>query len=258
MRVTVLGCGSSTGTPTLGPEGWGPCDPGNPRNWRRRPSIIVESATTRILVDTSPDLRVQLLDAGVWKVDAIIYTHAHADHVNGIDDIRSLNYHAEGPIDAYADPQTMEIIRDRFAYIFVPYGDKKPEFWRPCLTPHVIDGPFRIGDICVQSYPQEHGRMPSLGLRFGNFAYSTDVKVIPEEGFEMLAGIDTWIVDSLRETPHPTHSDFRNTLGWIERLRPRQTYLTHISHLVDYEALRAKCPDGVLPAHDGLVIDIPD
>lgn len=258
MRVTILGCGSSAGTPTLGPDGWGPCDPANPRNYRRRPSILVEKDDTRVLVDTSPDLRVQLLDAGIWQVDAIVYTHAHADHTNGIDDIRSLNYHAGGPIDAYADADTLAILKERFAYVFEPYAQPTPQFWRPCLSAHTIDGPFTIGALTFEPYPQEHGRMPSLGFRIGRFGYSTDVKTIPEEGFALLAGIDTWVVDTLGETPHPTHSHLAQTLGWIERVSPRRTWLTHLSHRVDYADMCSKLPQGVLPAHDGLVFDIPD
>jgi phosphoribosyl 1,2-cyclic phosphate phosphodiesterase len=256
VKVTVLGCGSSGGTPLVGPDGWADIDRNDPKNWRRRPSIFVETDKIRILVDTSPDLRAQLIDAEIWDIDAILYTHAHADHVNGIDDIRSLNHRAGGPIDAYASRDTLETLQERFAYVFEPYRTVNPQFWRPCLTPHVIDGPLQLGDLEILSYAQEHGRMPSLGFRFGKFAYSTDVKTLSDEAFALLDGIDTWIVDTLGESVHPTHSHLDQTLEWIERLKPRRTILTHMGHRVDYVRFSAKLPDGVEPAYDGMVIEI--
>ncbi|MBO6784859.1 MAG: MBL fold metallo-hydrolase [Alphaproteobacteria bacterium] len=257
MKVTVLGCGSSGGTPLLGPDGWADIDRNNPKNRRRRPSIVVETDDIRILVDTSPDLRMQLMDAEIWDIDAILFTHAHADHVNGIDDIRTLNYRKGGAIDAWGAADTLEILQERFGYVFEPYPKPQPQFWRPCLTPNALNGPLTLGDIDIRWFRQEHGRMPSVGFRFGDFGYSTDVKTLPEEAFDILAGIDTWIVDSLGETPHPTHSHLAQTLEWIDRLRPRRAILTHLSHRVDYERLRQKLPDGVEPAYDGMVLEIP-
>lgn len=258
MRVTVLGCGSSGGTPLIGPEGWADIDRNHPRNRRRRPSIVVETGDLRILVDTSPDLREQLISVEIWDIDAILYTHAHADHVNGIDDIRPLNYRRGGAIDAYGSADTLELLEQRFAYIFEPYSMPRPQFWRPCLTPHPISGTFRIGELEIHSFEQEHGRMSSLGFRFGNFGYSTDAKSISEEGFAILEGIDTWIVDALWENPHPTHSHVDQTLEWIERLQPRHAVLTHLSHRTDYATLRARLPDGVEPGYDGMVLEIPE
>ncbi len=254
----MLGCGSSGGTPLMGPDGWADIDRNDPRNRRRRPSIIVETDSTRILVDTSPDLRNQLLDINVWEIDAILYTHAHADHVNGIDDIRSLNYQHGGALDAWGSAETLKILQERFGYIFEPYREINPQFWRPCLSPNVIDGPFSIGDIDIQPFIQEHGRMPSLGFRFGSFAYSTDVKRLPEDAFELLDGIDVWIVDALSDNPHPTHSHVEQTLGWIERIGPRRAILTHLSHRTDYARLAARLPVGVEPGQDGLVIHVPE
>lgn len=241
----------------LGPDGWGGCDPSNPKNRRRRPSILVETDNTRLLVDTSPDLREQLLAANVWEIDAILYTHAHADHVNGIDDVRSLNFHRQGAIEAYGNKQTMDALIARFAYVFEPYG-ATPQYFRPCLTPREIDGPFCIGDIDIVPFEQEHGRMPSLGFRFNKFAYSTDVKHLSEEAFEILDGIEAWIVDCLSETPHPTHSHVAQTLGWITRVGPKRSVLNHLSHRMDYQKLAAKLPAGVEPAYDGLVFDVHD
>ena len=255
MRITVLGSGSSGGTPMLGPDGWGECDQTNPKNRRRRPSILVEAGGTRLLVDTSPDLREQLLAADVWDVDAILYTHAHADHVNGIDDIRSMNYHRKGPLDAYANRQTLDELERRFAYVFEPYG-ATPQFFRPALTACEIDGPFRIGAIDIVPFHQEHGRLPSLGFRFNKFAYSTDVKAFPEESFAAIEGIEAWIVDCLSETPHPSHSHLAQTLDWIDRVAPRRAILNHLSHQMDYQTLAAKLPPGVEPAYDGMVFDV--
>ncbi len=258
MRITVLGSGSSGGTPMLGPGGWGACDPANPKNRRRRPSILVESNGARLLVDTSPDLREQLLDADVWEIDAILYTHAHADHVNGIDDIRSLNFHRRGPIDAYASRQTLDTLMERFGYVFEPYGDNAPQFYRPCLTPHEIAGPFSVGATDIVPFHQEHGRIPSLGFRFNKFAYSTDVKALPEESFAVLEGVEVWIVDSLSETPHPAHSHLAQTLDWIERVAPKRAILNHLSHRMDHQKLAEKLPSGVEPAFDGMVVELAD
>lgn len=257
MRITVLGSGSSCGTPMLGPGGWGDCDPANPKNRRRRPSILVEAGGTRLLVDTSPDMREQLLDADIWEIDAILYTHAHADHVNGIDDIRSMNFYKKGPIDAYASRQTLDELQQRFAYVFEPYSGS-PQFYRPCLTPHEIDGPFRIGAIDIVPFHQEHGRIPSLGFRFNKFAYSTDVKDLSEEAFATLAGVEAWIVDSLSETPHPAHSHLAQTLDWIARVAPKHAVLNHLGHRMDYRQLADKLPAGVEPAYDGMVFDVTD
>lgn len=257
MRVTVLGSGSSGGTPMPGPDGWGGCDETNPKNRRRRPSILVETATTRLLVDTSPDLREQLLAAKVWHIDAILYTHAHADHVNGIDDVRGLNYYKKGAIDAYGSQKTLDDLEERFAYVFRPYG-AAPQFFRPCLTPRVIDAPFRIGDIDIVPFHQEHGRFSTLGYRFNKFAYSTDVKALSEDAFAVLDGIEAWIVDCLSETPHPTHSHLSQTLEWIDRVAPQHAVLNHLSHRMDYQTLAAKLPPGVEPAYDGMVFEVAD
>ncbi|MGE0255578.1 MAG: MBL fold metallo-hydrolase [Alphaproteobacteria bacterium] len=256
MRVTVLGCGPSTGVPAVGPDGWGACDPTEPKNHRRRASIVVERGGTRVLVDTSPDLRVQLLDSGIWKVDAVLFTHAHADHVNGIDDIRSLNYYGGGALDGWAERATLDILAQRFAYVFEPYRSTPPTFWRPCVTPREITGPFSVGELDVVPFRQEHGRMPTLGFRFGPFAYSTDAAGLPEDAFDALRGVDTWMVDCLSDSPHPTHSHVERTLDWIARVRPRRAVLTHMGFRLDYAALRARLPDGVEPAYDGMAIEV--
>lgn len=253
MRVTILGCGSSTGVPMLGNE-WGACDPANPRNRRRRASILIETGTTTVLVDTSPDLREQLIDARCKWVDAVIYTHGHADHLHGIDDIRSINYFRNGPLDAYADDATLAVIRARFGYVFdpIPAG---LEIYKPWLAPRRIAGPFRIGDLNVLPFDQDHGFSRTLGFRFGSIAYSTDVLSLPEDAFAILAGVDTWIVDCLQEAPHRTHTHLAQTLEWIARVKPRRAVLTHMNVKVDYATLAAKLPAGVEPAFDGMVLE---
>ncbi|MSP48440.1 MAG: MBL fold metallo-hydrolase [Alphaproteobacteria bacterium] len=254
MKITILGCGSSMGVPVLG-EGWGDCDPAEPRNRRLRASILVEEGPTRLLVDTSPDLRQQLLAAGVTAIDAILYTHAHADHLHGIDDIRAINVALNGPLDAYADTTTLDIIRDRFGYVFQPL--KGDYYYKPTLTPHVIDGPFHVGAVEVRPFRQDHGFSHSLGFRFGRAAYSTDVLNLDEQAFEVLAGVDLWIVDAFRLEPHETHTHLARTLEWIERVRPRRAVLTHMSQRVDYARVKAMVPDHVEPAYDGMVIECP-
>jgi len=254
MRVIVLGCGGSLGVPMIG-NVWGECDPANPRHPRRRPSIIVETATTRILVDTSPDLREQLLDAEVDRIDAVLFTHAHADHTHGVDDLRALTFRTGGPIPAFADATTIDLLERRFGYVMDSIAMDRG-LYAPYLTPHVIDGPFRVGDIEVVPFLQGHGAVNSLGFRFGPFAYSTDAATLDEEAFRVLEGTKVWIVDACREKPHPSHAHVGLALEWIARVQPDRAYLTHMNHTLDYEKLKARLPDHVLPAHDGLVIEI--
>jgi len=254
MRVTVLGCGTSAGVPQIGCD-CPVCRSPDPRNKRRRCSILVEARGQRILVDTGPDLRQQCLDAGVGAVDALLYTHAHADHVHGIDDLRSINNVIMAPIPAYADALVFERIRDRFPYVFEG-GQGRHGFWRPEITPHPIAGPFRIGPVEVVPFRQKHGRGESWGFRFGPFAYSTDTDGLDEVAFAALRGVEVWIVDALRDAPHPSHAHLGLTLGWIVRVAPRRAYLTHMNHEVDYADWAVRLPEGVLPAHDGLVVEL--
>ncbi len=256
MRVTVLGCGGSGGVPLIGGH-WGACDPTNPRNRRLRVSALVEKGEIRVLIDTSPDLRQQLLDAGVGRLDAVLYTHDHGDHLNGIDDLRTVNRNLGGPLDVYADASTLEAIRERFGYVFdpVPPGGI---IYKPWLIPHEVSGPFTIGDIEVRPFRQDHGHTDTLGYRLGPIAYSTDVVELPEEAFEVLAGVKVWIVDCLQYEPHSTHAHLDKALSWIARVRPRRAVLTHMSARVDYDDLAGRLPAGVEPAYDGLAIEVED
>ncbi len=256
MRVTILGCGGSSGVPLIG-NVWGKADPANPRNRRRRPSILVENASTAILVDTGPDLREQLVDAGVQHLDGVLYTHAHADHAHGIDDLRAINWLTGKALDVHADADTLAILSQRFDYCFKPLPPGGNIYARPVLTPHIINEPFRIGSIDIIPFVQDHGHSNSLGFRFGRIAYSTDVVRLSDEAFEILEGVDTWIVDCVRlEPPHPVHAHWDITRGWIERLRPRRAILTHMNHMMDYDTLCGLLPDGVEPAYDGMVIEV--
>lgn len=250
MRITILGCGSSAGVPRIGND-WGACDPAEPRNRRRRCSILVERQGTRVLVDTSPDLREQLLDAGVSDLDGVIWTHDHADQTHGIDDLRVLALLRRRRVDVYGDAETLGSIRRKFDYCF---ADKRG--YPAILDPHLIEGPIRIGALEFHPFAQDHGTMPSLGLRFGTVGYSNDVVELGEEAFAALAGIEVWIVDALRYKPHPTHAHLERTLGWIERLHPRRAILTNMHIDMDYRALAAALPAGVEPAYDGMVVEV--
>ncbi|HEX3882874.1 MAG TPA: MBL fold metallo-hydrolase [Stellaceae bacterium] len=256
MKITVLGCGVSTGVPAIG-IGWGECDPADPRNRRRRASLLIEGGGKNVLIDTSPDLREQFLDAGIARVDAIVMTHAHADHLHGIDDLRAVNRVMERPIPLYADAATLEEIGNRFGYVLVP-ETAAPPFYRPALVPHEVTGNFTAAGQPFVSFTQDHGYSTTLGLRIGKFAYSTDVTELDDAAFHALAGIEVWIVDCLRREPHPTHSHVAKTLEWIARVKPRRAILTHMDHTLDYAALKAELPPGVEPGQDGLVIELPD
>ncbi|MEI6987252.1 MAG: MBL fold metallo-hydrolase [Rhodospirillaceae bacterium] len=258
MRVTILGCGGSSGVPLIGNR-WGACDATNPKNRRRRASILVEHADTIILIDTAPDLREQLIDALVTRIDAVLYTHDHADHCHGLDDLREINRMMLGPVPVYGLAETMDLLRQRFPYCFDPIksGDYH---YRPDLRAYTITGidPFQIGSLKVIPFLQDHGFSRTLGYRFGNFAYSTDVLRLDEAAFTALDGITTWVVDCVREEPHPVHSHLDNTLDWVKRVTPLRTWLTHMSNSLDYETMRRQLPMGIEPAYDGLEIFIED
>lgn len=250
MKVTILGCGTSGGVPRIG-NVWGRCDPLNPKNRRRRVSILVESATTKILVDTSPDLREQCLDADIRHLDAVLYTHDHADHTHGIDDLRGLMHCMGKRIDVHANAATLAVLRKRFDYVFESQGG-----YPAICDAHEITGPFRVGDIEVTPFEQIHGDITSLGFRFGPVAYSTDLNELPEAARNVLRGVDLWIVDALRYDPHPTHPHLDLTLEWIADVKPRRAILTHMTWDMDYEELRRRLPPGVEPAYDGLVVEL--
>ncbi|MEQ8397266.1 MBL fold metallo-hydrolase [Thalassobaculum sp.] len=261
IRLTMLGCGGSVGVPSLS-GGWGLCDPNEPRNRRRRCSILVEKAGRRVLVDASPDLREQLLDADVQSIDAVLFTHIHADHTHGIDDLRPLYWSAGQRIPAYADPVTFADLRARFGYMFEAVPGSPPHHSPPLIHHPVDEGRHEVAGVTVDVTRLDHGNSgASLGFVFdGRVAYSTDVHTLTEAQLDDLAAfeLDTWIVDCLREEPTSAHSTLERTLGWIERVRPRRAYLTHMNARLDYRRTLAKCPPGVEPGYDGLVLEIPE
>ncbi|MEO0487577.1 MAG: MBL fold metallo-hydrolase [Pseudomonadota bacterium] len=260
-RFTILGCGSSGGVPRLGGN-WGACDPTNPKNRRRRCSLLIEQdgpdGTTTVLIDTSPDMREQLLDAGVGRLDAVVYTHGHADHTHGIDDLRMIVFNMRARIPVWIDKETEEGLTNRFGYTFVqPAGSDYP----PILDHHVMDGPFTVsgpgGEIDITPFRVQHGSITSLGIRSGDVAYLPDVSDIPDDAWPALDGLDTWIVDALRITPHPSHAHLAKTLEWIERVKPRHAVITNMHIDLDYAQTDADTPDHVEPAYDGLTITRP-
>ena len=260
MKITVLGCGGSTGVPTLGGvDGrgdWGACDAAEARNRRFRSSIVLHGPAGNVLVDTGPDLRAQILAAGIPRVDAIVYTHAHADHIMGLDDVRLLNRIAGKPLPVYGDARTLAEIGRRFDYAFRPWTP--PHFFWPALEMHQITAGDVI-DVCgitLRSFDQDHHVMRSLGLRAGAFAYSTDVVRLPEVSFAALDGIDTWLVGCFQRAPHPTHAHFDLVLEWAARLGVRRTILTHMGIDMDVAWIHEHAPPGVEPAVDGMVIEI--
>ena len=258
MKITVLGSGHSGGTPMIG-EPWLTTDLKNPKNIRTRPSILVENSETRILVDSSPDLRAQLITAEVERLDAVIYTHGHADHLHGIDDLRSVNRVIEDWLPAYADRKTWDDIAARFGYVLEPLKNDTNFFYKPCLTRHdiAIGESISIGDFAIKVMDQDHGFSRTLGFRFDNFAYSTDVVELPEASFVALEGIDTWLVGALWETePHTTHAHIDKVLESGERIQPRKLILTHLSHRIDYETVSARLPEYAELAYDGMVFEV--
>ena len=260
MKVTILGCGGSGGVPVIGEE-WGVCDPQEARNRRLRASILVQTDAANILVDTSPDLRQQLLGVGIDRLDAVLYTHGHADHLHGIDDLRPVNHGQGGgpiPIPIYGSATLIDLIRRRFSYVLATDDGWKGAY-KPQLSPQVIDGPLNLGGIEIRPFDQDHGFLTTLGYRFGRrFAYSTDVVAFSDEAFAALEGVEVWLVDCLRYEPHRTHSHLERTLSWIERVRPKRAILTHMNHELDYATLARELPDGVEPAYDGMRLDIGD
>jgi phosphoribosyl 1,2-cyclic phosphate phosphodiesterase len=264
LNFTILGCGSSAGVPRVG-SGWGACDPNNPKNRRRRCSLLVERrgprGVTRVLVDTSPDLREQLLDAHVDHLDGILFTHEHADHTHGIDDLRALAIHQRRRLPVYLDEPTSHTMRMRFRYCFEkPPGSSYP----PILDEHRLEPGTELtiegegGPISVLPFLQDHGDIASLGLRFGALAYSSDLNGLPAASVAALAGLDVWIVDALRYAPHPSHFSVDDALGWIERIRPRRAIITNMHVDLDFEELRARLPAHVEPAYDGMQIAMSD
>lgn len=267
LRFRILGCGSSGGVPRLAdkPGGeWGACDPANPKNRRQRCSLLVErttdEGTTRVLIDTTPDLSQQLVAAGVGTLDAVVYTHAHADHTHGIDDLRMVAMNLGHVLPVWADAATSSSLLDRFAYIFVqPVGSSYPPI---CRLYGIEETPFEItgagGPIQILPFPVDHGGIPTLGFRIGGLAYTPDLVRMTPKAWEAVEGLEVWVVDALRYRPHPTHAHLDLTLEWIAKAQPQRAVLTNMHIDLDYATLAASLPQGVAPAYDGLTLELED
>lgn len=265
LSVTILGCGPSGGVPRVD-GAWGACDPGNPRNRRRRCSILVRQegpkGATRVLVDTPPDLRESVLAANVRAIDGVLFTHDHADHTHGIDDLRFFAVTQRKRIPVYFDAATGKTIQSRFEYCF--QGGRAGSGYPAILEPHEIAPPQPVtvegpgGPVTCTPFWQSHGYTRSLGWRFGRIAYSPDAVALADESVPLLEGLDLWIVDALRYQPHPGHFSVSEALAWIKRLKPKRAVLTHMLHDLDYETLKRELPHHVEPAYDGLRIEIAD
>ncbi len=265
LRIVLLGTGCSTGVPRV--DGyWGACDPENPKNRRRRCCAWVSAwdndapeRKTSIIIDTSPDLHQQVISAAVPHVDAVLWTHDHADQTHGIDDLRAFIFKREAPIDAYMDAPTHKTLMDRFTYVFTGNLGYPPVYKDHLISPHgdrwLIGG--EGGAVPVTTFDQVHGPIRSVGYRIGDIAYSSDVSDIPEDSFAALDGVKLWVVDSLRKKPHPTHSHLEKTLSWIERVRPERAILTNLHQDMDYETLKSQLPANVEPAYDLMSLDVP-
>ena len=261
--ATIMGCGSSGGVPRIG-GGWGVCDPNEPRNRRRRCSLLIEGYTgdappTRIVIDTGCDLREQLLDADVDRVDAVLFTHEHADHTHGIDDLRVLALNMGRRVDVYFAPEAGQRIVSSFAYCFtaLPGSGYPPILTQHHLTPNVavtISGPG--GDITIIPFLQEHGEITSLGFRVDDFAYSCDLSGIPAHSAAAVSGLSLWVMDALKPTPHPSHLSLPEALELVAHYQPAQAVLTNLHVDLDYRAVDTTTADHITPAFDGMRIDI--
>ena len=259
LRFTILGCGSSGGVPRLGGD-WGDCDPTNPKNRRRRCSMLVEKITgdakTRVLIDTSPDMREQLLGAGIGTLDGVVFTHSHADHTHGIDDLRQIVFNMRHRLPVWADAPTETALISRFGYAFVQPADSP---YPPILDLHHIGhDPFEVtgpgGPIPFTPFTVDHGAMDALGFRIGPLAYLPDAVALPEPAWAALLGLTVWVVDALRRKPHPTHAHLAMTLDWIARAKPERAVLTNMHLDMDYATLCAELPAGSEPAYDGMTL----
>ena len=254
MRLTILGSGSSHGSPVIGCT-CETCTSSDPRNHRMRASALVEVGDRAFLIDTGPEMRLQALRAGIRRVDAVLYTHFHADHVHGIDDVKAFNDALGGTLPCYGNAQTNQVLRDRFDYVFVgsPWIGLIPH-----ITFEVVEEPFELLGVPIVPIDLQHGRIRSCGWRIGRLAYLTDANGIPESSMARLHGLDLLVIDGLRPRPHPTHFSIDEAVAVARDLRPHATLLTHMNHNVEYTRESAGLPAGVGLAYDGLVVELPD
>lgn len=250
LKATILGSGTSGGVPRA-PLQWGACDPNHPKNRRSRASLHIETGDKSFVIDTSPDFRNQMLDNDIKKIDAVLYTHDHADHTHGIDDLRGYFYQRDRvPIPVYGAQETLDVLKQRFDYIF----EGGPGYPALCTATAIRPGAIEICGQAVQVFHQQHGSSFSYGYRLGDIAYSTDLNHLDDAAFEALAGVKVWIVDALRYEPHPSHPHLDLTLSWIERVRPERAILTHMAWEMDFETLKKRLPKGIEPGFDGFSV----
>jgi phosphoribosyl 1,2-cyclic phosphate phosphodiesterase len=256
MRFHILGCGGAAGVPMIS-KGWGLCDPNNPKNRRMRTSALLETPNGNILIDTGPDLRQQLINANVRQISAILYTHEHADHTHGIDDIREINRINKKPIQIYGNQETMDLLKQRFSYAFDDFANEETVIFRPWLKQNVIneDDEINLCGLNIKAIGVNHGFLDALGFRFDDFAYITDAVKIYENGFKNLYGLKTLFLGCMTMQKHITHADLDLVLKWVEKLKPEMTYLTHMSAGMDYDKLCEILPDNIRPCYDGLVVN---
>lgn len=254
MKVTVLGCGNSSGVPFIGCD-CKVCTSKNPKNNRMRVSLFIEVNGVNLLIDSSPDLRQQALRHNIRRVDAVLYTHDHADHTGGVDELRSFNHLENKELPIYGTQETLDTLKQRYSYVFMPRPEKI--WYRPALIPHTLkdEDKVEVKGVPVTIFEQLHGKVKTSGYRIGNFAYSTDTNALPDSAFEALKGVEIWVVDCLRYTTSPSHSHLEQTLGWIDRVKPRLAVLTHMAHDFDYDGLLSELPSGVVPGYDGMVLE---
>ncbi len=255
MKITILGCGSSAGVPLVTGE-WGDCNPNVWQNHRTRSSIALHTERQTWLIDTSPDLRYQCLREQITQVDGVLYTHGHFDHIGGLDDLKPFSLHQKKPIKIWGDALTIHGLRLRYPYAFLDTNLDSPSVYQPFMEETIIEGPFDVDDVPVIPFIQDHRYSTTLGFRFPTWAYSTDVWHLDDTAFEMIAGIELWIVDCLAPLPQRTHSHLERTLNWIERVNPKRAILTHMGHFMDYATLLAELPSHVFPAFDGMQLEV--
>ena len=258
MKVTLLGCGTSVGVPAIGRAGWGACDPDDPRNRRQRCAVLVQTESTNVLVDAGPDIRNQLLPLGLKKIDALLVTHTHSDHVAGLDDLRAFYWPDRVELPVHTTEQHARAIRTRFPYLFEK-SPSSPSYFVPPMRLETIETgtTMNVSDLAIEIFHQDHGNTASLGFMFnGKFAYSTDVVDLADEVLDTLHGVSLWIVEALRATPHQSHSHYQQTFSWIDKVKPGRAVLTHLGLEADYRELSAICPENTEPGVDGMVFSL--
>ena len=258
MKITVLGCGASGGVPLI-TGNWGECSPENPKNIRTRCSLSLHIGNQVWLIDMSPDLRQQCIREKIYHVDGVLCTHTHFDHVGGIDELKPFSINQKKLIPIYSDKESLQSLASRYPYAFEnPYFEEAPQIYKWFLKAIEVHDPFYIDNVLIIPFQQNHRYSHSLGFRFPSWGYSTDVWELDDEAFEILKGVDLWIVDCIDIRPRATHAHLERTLSWVERLAPREVMLIHMSHQLDYDKLRSLLPDNVYPAYDGMVIEVED